>query len=976
MGKVSVHPANGAPTYRGIVPPRVASLTAELRTDSSAVATPTPRLTWTVATDRPGWRQAWAELRRGAEIVRLPGRDSVLVDWPFAPLTAGERTEVEVRAGSTEGHETPWSEPLALWAAFAPAWVAKPIALADPVRAAQPALLRTTFEIDRPVRAATLQWTALGVTDASLNGSPVDDLVLTPGWTSYRERLVYETSDVTALIRDGENAIGLALAGGWYTEEYHVLTAPKRFYGDQPRALAQLRIEFEDGSARTIATGDGWRACGDGPIVSSGIYAGERVDARLGVPGWDSPGFDDSAWAAASVVDEPLPVPEPRMAPPVREIERMPVRAVSRTASGRVLLDFGQNLVGRVRLRVRGPRGTVVTVRHAEVLEGSFDEGAELALRPLRHAAATDSFTLAGTDAEVFEPRFTFHGFRYVDIDGWPGAFDPAEFLSGAVEAVVLGSDLRRTGWFEASDPLLDRFHENVVWTLRGNYLAVPQDCPQRDERLGWTGDTQLFAPTAAFLFDCHAFLRSWLRDLALEQRRLGGLVPLFAPDVLPGFSDRGPVAAWGDAIAIVPQVLADSSGDASVLAEFYPGMRDWVDLVLSHRDAEGLWTSGRQLADWLDPNAPPNAPSRGRTDTDIVATAYLVRTARLTADIARQLGHHADADRIAAEAEASRRAFVEAFVTPTGRMMCDTQTAYALTIAFDLVDDARVRGLLGERLAFVVRRDGYRIATGLVGTAVIAQALTATGHHDAAERLLFQTESPSWLYPVTVGATTVWERWDGLRADGSLNPGAMISFNHVALGSVAAWLHADVAGLSAAEPGYRVVRVAPRPLDRLSHARARHDTPYGPAESAWERIEGGLRVRAEIPPNTSGLIDLPDGRRLEVGAGVHEWIVAETDAASPPVRVTLESSMADLADDPAAHRAFFDALAARPNRFLAGAVSANALYTPGRGIRDALVFADDDTLAAVDAALAAARPLLPADPDDPRHRTHRKDSP
>ncbi|MCC2033228.1 alpha-L-rhamnosidase [Microbacterium allomyrinae] len=931
------------------MPALITRLAAELRTDSPAVATPTPRLSWTVESDRPGWRQAWSELRRGDELVRREGDDSVLVAWPFAAMAAGERTEVRVRAGSTDGDETEWSEPLAVWAAFAAEWVAKPIALADPERPAQPVLLRTVFRVDAPLRSATLHWSALGAADATLNGEPVDDLVLTPGWTSYRERLVYETSDVTSLVREGENALGISLAGAWYTEEYHVLTEPRRFYGDQPRALAQLRLEFEDGSVRTVATGEGWRASGTGPIVDSGIYAGEHVDARRAVPRWDRPGFDDSTWAAASVIHEPLPALEARMAPPVREIERMPVLAVSRTGSGRILLDFGQNIVGRLRLRVQGPAGTVITIRHAEVLEGSFDDGAELALRPLRRASATDSFTLAGGESEVFEPSFTFHGFRYADIEGWPGEFEP-----DAVEAVVLGSDLRRTGWFEASDPLLERFHENVVWTLRGNYLAVPQDCPQRDERLGWTGDTQLFAPTAEFLYDCHAFLRSWLRDLALEQRRLNGLVPLFAPDVVPGFSDRGPVAAWGDAIAIVPRVLADSSGDASVLAEFYPGMRAWSDLVLSHVDDEGLWTSGRQLADWLDPNAPPNAPSRGRTDTDIVATAYLVRTLRLTSDIARGLGHHADADRFEAAAEASRRAFVAAFVTASGRMMCDTQTAYALTIAFDLVEDPQLRRRLGDRLAFVVRRDGYRIATGLVGTAVVAQALTATGHVDAAERLLFQTEAPSWLYPVTVGATTVWERWDGLTPDGSLNPGAMVSFNHVALGSVAAWLHADVAGLSAAAPGYRLVRIAPHPLARLGRASARHETPYGPAESGWERVDGTVRVHAVIPPNTTGLIELPDGRRFEVGSGSHSWTIDQPDAAPPCRPVTLDSSMAELADDAEAHRAFFAALAARPNRFLAGAVTANALYTPGRSIRDALVFADRATLDAVSDALAS----------------------
>lgn len=928
------------------MPAHIASLTAELRTDTDWVAVARPRLSWTVETSEPGWIQSSAELQHGDEVVRLEGRHSVLVAWPFAPLAPGESAQVRVRAVATDGNETPWSEPLTLRSAVAAQWCARPIALARPDKPAQPVLFRHPFEIDRPLRSATLYWTALGVVEASLNGHLADDLVLSPGWTSYRERLVYETSDVTSLLTPGENVLGLSVAGGWYTEEYHVLTTPRRFYGDQPRAIAQLVLEFDDGSTRALATGDeGWRAT-PGPIIDSGIYAGEHQDARRAHVGWDAPGFDDTTWAPAIVVDEPLPVVEARMAPPTREIEQMPVRAVSRTPSGRLLLDFGQNLVGRLRVRVAGPAGTRITLRHAEVL----DDG-ELALRPLRLATATDTFTLAGTGIEEFEPRFTFHGFRYADIDGWPGEFDPSD-----VEAVVLGADLRRTGWFEASDPLLERFHENVVWTLRGNYLAVPQDCPQRDERLGWTGDTQLFAPTAQFLFDCHAFLRSWLRDLALEQHRLGGLVPLFAPDVVPGFTDRGPVAAWGDAIAIVPRVLADDSGDATLLREFYPGMRAWVDLVLAQRDTDGLWASGRQLADWLDPGAPPNAPSRGRTDTDIVATAYLIHTTRLTAAIARELGENDDADRFDAAAEASRQAFVETYVTPAGRMMCDTQTAYALAIAFDLVTDETLRSRVGERLAQVVRRDGFHIATGLVGTAVIAPALTKAGHLDVAERLLFQPESPSWLHPVRVGATTVWERWDGLREDGSLNPGAMVSFNHVALGSVAAWLHTDVAGLTALEPGYRRVRIAPSPLRRLTHARARHLTPYGPVESGWARTRDGLRVDAVIPPNTTATVALPDGTEHEVGSGSHSWTVDEAPVAAPRP-VNLESSMADLADDEHAYRAFHATLAGRPNAFLAQAVRANALYTPGRSIRDALVFADPATLVAVaDAFEAAAR--------------------
>lgn len=922
----------------------IATLTAELRIDSPFVAVDRPRLSWTVQTDTEGWVQEWAELRRGDEVVRRAGRDSVLVDWPFTPLSPGERAEIQVRAGSASALATEWSAPLRIVSGIAPAWQAKPIALAAPASIAQPALLRRGFIPDRPVARATLFWTALGVTDMTLNGRPVDDAVLTPGWTTYQERLVYETSDVTALITEGENVLGASLAGGWYTEEYAVLTKPKRFYGDQPRLLAQLLLEYVDGTTQTIATDGTWRASGEGPVLASGIYAGEHADGRRRQHGWDAAGFDDSAWAPVIVTDDGLPALEARMAPPVRRTETLPVATAGTTPSGRILLDVGQNVVGRLRVRVTGPAGTVITIRHAEVLDAG-----DLARRPLRDAAATDSYTLAGDGVEVWEPQFTFHGFRYADIDGWPGDFD-----AGDVDVIVLGSDLRRTGWFDSSHDQLNRFHENVVWTLRGNYLAVPQDCPQRDERLGWTGDTQLFTPTAEFLYDCHAFLRSWLRDLAIEQRRLGGLVPLFAPDVVPGFTDRGPVAAWGDAIAIIPRVLADSSGDLTLLSEFYPGMRAWADLVLEHRDADGLWTSGRQLADWLDPNAPPNAPARGRTDTDIVATAYLARTLALTADIARELDEHGDAARFAVEAEATRRAYVDTYVTPAGRMMCDTQTAYALTIAFDLVTDPDLRQRVADRLADVVRRDGYRIATGLVGTAVIAPALTSGGHHDAAERLLLQTEAPSWLYPVTVGATTVWERWDGLREDGTLNPGAMISFNHVALGSVAAWLHSDVAGLSAIEPGYRVIGIAPRPLSHLDHARAEHDTPYGRAASGWRRDGARLEITAVVPPNTTAIVDLPDGARHRVGSGVHEWVL-EAPAAHTAPRLTLDSSLADLADNAAAHRAFFVTLQTAPNPFLVKAVRGNALYTPGRSIRDALIFADDRTLDAVAQALAAA---------------------
>lgn len=923
---------------------RIDALRAELRDDALWVATTTPRLSWTVAADEPSWVQDWAELRCGDEVVRLEGPDSVLVAWPFAPLAPGVETAVEVRASATSGTTTLWSAPLPLTAVSSEGWIARPIALPSPDAVARPGMFRRAFGLDRRVRRALLHYTALGVVEMSVNGRPVDDTVLAPGWTSYRQRLTFETADVTASLLAGENVLAARLAGGWWTEEYHVLTAPKRHYGDQPRLLAQLELRYEDGGHEIIATDDGWGALADPALTDSGIYAGERFDARYSDEAWQRPGFDASSWDAADALDEDIPLPTPRMSAPVRRIETRRVEQVLDAPSGGVILDFGQNLVGRLRLRVRGERGTVLTIRHAEVL----DDG-DLALRPLRRAAATDEYVLAGDGEEMWEPRFTFHGFRYARIEGWPGAFDPAD-----VEAVVLHTDMRRTGWFDSSDALLNRFHENVVWTMRGNYLAVPMDCPQRDERLGWTGDTQLFAPTAAFLFDTEGFFLSWLRDLALEQRENDGIVPLFAPNVVPGFASRGPIAAWGDAIAIIPELLAQRSGDTALLEEFLPSMVAWLDRVHDALDEDGLWTAGRQLGDWLDPNAPPNAPARGRTDSEIVATAYFVHTSRLVARIAAERGEDAVAERLAAASERSRRAYLDTYVSPRGRMMCDTQSAYAITIALDLADDAALRDRLGDRLASVVRRDGYHIATGLVGTSMIARALSSTGHADAAARLLFQTEAPSWLFPVTVGATTVWERWDGLRPDGTLNPGAMVSFNHVALGSVAAWLHEDVVGIRAVEPGYRRSRIEPLILPGLEHAEAEHLTPYGPLRVRWERRQGEVVLTAQVPPNTTADVVLPDGRSFDVLSGDHSWTFDEAPRPEHPA-LTLDSSMAELADDPAALRGFYRALGTSPNVFVARSVRSNAQYRETLSIRDALVFCDAATLAAVETELRGA---------------------
>ncbi|TXN29333.1 family 78 glycoside hydrolase catalytic domain [Lacisediminihabitans profunda] len=849
----------------------VTSVTVELRTDSDDVAISTPRLSWTTASTTGEWTQVGAEIELdGEHLSAVDGRDSVLVAWPFAPIVPRSRHAVRVRVTGNDGVVSEWSEPREFVAAFLAdgEWVAPLVGLASPERVAQPALLRTEFMIAAPLVRATLYATAHGAYQVQINGREVDDQILKPGWTPYPRRLIHESTDVTALIAVGANAIGVQIAGAWYTERYGFRVTSPPFYGEQPAAALQLAIEYADGSTDRIVTGPDWRATGEGPIVASGIYDGESHDARREQDGWAQAGFDDGGWHAVRLDSDPMPVPTARTSPAVRAIEERAVEEELVSASGQRILDFGQNLVGRLRIRVRGEAGTVVTLRHAEVLEHG-----ELGVRPLRLAKATDTYTLRGVDEEVWEPAFTFHGFRYAQVTGLPEPIDGDD-----VTAVVIHSDMRRTGWFESSHEMLNRLHENVVWGIRGNFLYLPTDCPQRDERLGWTGDIQVFAPTASFVYDTNAFLTSWSVDLAMEQDAAGGgIVPFVIPDVLHDAAT--PAAAWGDAATVVPTVLHERFGDIGVLETQFDSMRGWADCLLALAGDRMLWEGGFQFGDWLDPTAPPHDAALAKTDPHIVASAYLYRSVDFTARAAAILGRHADAERYAALAERVRAAFLSEYVTETGRMMSDAQTAYALAIVFGLSGSSAQRAGMGQRLAELVSENGYRIGTGFVGTPLIADALTATGHLDVAGRLLTQTENPSWLYPVTMGATTIWERWDSMLEDGSINPGEMTSFNHYALGAVADWLHRTVAGLAPAAPGYRVIRIAPQPLAELDHATASLDTPYGPARVAWRREGDRVVVEAEVPANTTAEVILPGREPIAVGSGAHTWTV---DSAPP----------------------------------------------------------------------------------------------
>lgn len=838
---------------------RVLRLRVEQAEPGAALGTGTPRLSWVLETRDRDWRSDRYEIEfRDASgvisVAVVSSAESVLVDWPLAPLESRRHGRVRVRVGSGAWW-TEWSDAEALEVGLLETddWSASfvsPVSLGGLDDAAP--VVFTDFTLDSlPVRAR-LYATAHGVYEASLNGARIGDDVLAPGWTAYEHRLRYQAYDVLAHLRRGANTISALLGNGWYRGQL-VWPGNRSSYGDRLALLAQLELEFADGSRRIIATDASWRASPSG-ILFDDLYDGERRDLR--VP--NAP--DRASCEPVEVVQGDHARLVARRSPAVRVTERVPTAEMSVSPSGATIVDFGQNLVGWVELVVRGGRtGDEVTVRHAEVLEAG-----ELALRPLRSAKVTATYLLSGAEVELLHPTFTFNGFRYAEITGAPG------LAPGDVTALVLGSDLRRTGWFESSDPLVDRLHENVVWGMRGNFLDLPTDCPQRDERLGWTGDIQVFAPTAATLFDTSGFLAGWLDDLSAEQRPDGG-VPYVIPDVL---REEDPAAAgWSDAATIVPSALFLSYADRDMLERQYPSMRAWVDKVTSLAGDDHLWNSGFQFGDWLDPTAPPEEPAKAAADPYVVATAYSARSAGLLATAAATLGHAEDAGRYRALADQIVLAFNHEYVTPGGRVLSDCQTVYALALCWDLIVDPAARRAAGDRLVELVIAADHRVATGFVGTPLILDALCVAGRPDVAHRMLLETTSPSWLYAVTMGATTIWERWDSMLPDGTVNPGTMTSFNHYAYGAVADWLHRCVGGLAAAAPGWKRVTVRPLVTGQLTHARSAVDSPYGRIESSWRLDNGRVLLEVEVPYAVTADVWVPGADApVTVGLGRHRF--------------------------------------------------------------------------------------------------------
>lgn len=827
-----------------------------------------PRLSWITVTDTPSWTQAAYEVEvNGVSCGRVESTDQVHVPWPGESLGSRARAAVRVRTWGTDDSESSWSSLLHLETGLLDPtdWVASwitPVTL-DPADVSAPApFLRRSFAAkDRPVRSARLYVTSAGVNRVHLNGTAIGDHVLSPGWSSYSHRLRYITHDVTDLVRSGDNVIGAVLADGWWRGHLG-WNMDRNVYGDRLGLLAQLEITYDDGSVEIVGTDDQWRTA-TGPILASDIYNGETYDARRELVGWDRPGYDDSDWGPTQVFEPKVGALVAPPGPPIRRTQELAVRELITTPSGRTLLDFGQNLVGRLRITVDGPAGVELTLRHAEVLEHG-----ELGVRPLRNAKATDRYILRG-GGETWEPEFTFHGFRYAEIEGWPGTFDPA-----CVTAVVIHSDMERLGTFECNDELLNRLHSNAVWGMRGNFVDVPTDCPQRDERLGWTGDLQVFAPTASYLYDVRGVVANWLADLRAEQKPTG-TVPIVVPETPGLFLTH--TGGWSDAVTVVPTALHTAYDDHGLLAEMLPAMRAWVDYVEREASPNRLWNTWIQLGDWLDPNAPADAPMMGRTDSKLIATAYFAHSAQLTSDVAAALGQPDVSARYGTLAAEIREAFRQEYLTPKGRIMSDTATAYSIALEFCLIEDLAERTRVGDNLSAVVAEWRYTITTGFLGTPVALPALTHHGDTVSAYRQITQRRRPSWLYSVLLGATTMWERWDSLLPDGSVNKGTMTSFNHYAFGCVADWMHHTIGGLAPSTPGYRRFRVAPVPGYGVHSATARLRTPYGPASTSWNLTGNHIDLTVVVPPNAQALVVRPGvesdtSTPLTIGSGTHHW--------------------------------------------------------------------------------------------------------
>lgn len=715
---------------------------------------------------------------------------------------------------------------------------------------------RTEFDLRKPVRHAFAYFSAYGIADLHLNGQRVTEDRFTPGWTDYTRRIYYRAYDVTNRLRQGKNALGAILADGWYSG-YVGFARQRDHYGQSPRVLAMLHLTFQDGTTDTIGTHPlSWKTS-TGAIREADFLMGETHDARLEPTGWDLPAFDDSNWSRPEQQIEMNSVVEWHPGPPVVAFDTLKPRAITEPTPGAYVLDMGQNFSGVARLTIQGQPGQTIRLRFAERL----NPDGTLYTTNLRDARCTDTYICRGGGIETWEPRFTFHGFQYVEITGLNGPPSP-ETLVG----VAIASDTPRVGRFHCSDPMLNQLVSNIYWTQRSNFLDIPTDCPQRDERLGWTGDAQVYIRAATLNADVQAFFRKWLVDLTDAQRD-DGQFPMVAPLKVAG-DDGGP--AWADAGVICPWTLYQVYADRTLLERQYPSMLRFIEFC-QNRGKNGLLPPDQYHAfgDWLSINAD--------TPKDVIYTAYFALSTHLTAQAARVLGKTEDAEHLETLFQSIRRAFQQTYLQPDGRIHGHTQAAYVLAIACDLLDDPQAKRAAEHLVADIEHRGGH-LSTGFIGTKDLMLVLSKIGRNDVAYRLLHNESFPSWGFSIKHGATSIWERWDGWTPEKGFQDPAMNSFAHYSFGAVYQWMVENIAGIRADAPGYARITIAPQPGGKLRFADTTYISIRGPIVSNWSIGDRTLQLRVEIPANTTATVILPtrsvdqineSGRPLDQSSGL-----------------------------------------------------------------------------------------------------------
>ncbi|WP_442956397.1 family 78 glycoside hydrolase catalytic domain [Paenibacillus sp. YIM B09110] len=838
----------------------IESLTCEYHNYLLGSDVATPRFSWMLATgNRRGVVQVayQLQLKKQEDDYSAPVWDtgrcesdqSLHCMYEGPALETRQSYRFRVKAWDTAGNESPWSDEGKLelglksseWQAN---WIT-PEATVIPVDSEAAFLLRKGFNLRSDIVVGRVYVTAAGIYELYLNGNKVSEDLFAPGWTSYHHRIQVQTYDVTNDLKAGGNGIGVMIADGWYRGGLGFDGRNYR-YGDQRAALVQLHVRYSDGTEEVIASDATWKSV-TGPVLYSNIYHGETYDARLERIGWTEPLFDDASWEAVQTVDlgyERL-VAQENWRNAVTEV-LSPVSTFI-TPAGDHVLDFGQNMVGRVSFRVNAPTGTIITMQHAEVL----DADGNIYFGNLRTAKQAVSYVARGGETEEYAPHFTFMGFRYVKVTGYPLLNNhlPLEAFKGE----VIHSDMKESGYFECSDERVNQLQRNIKWGQRGNFLDLPTDCPQRDERLGWTGDAQVFISTALFNYQGAPFFTKWLRDLKAEQHEDGG-VPYVIPDIVGGSSS----AAWGDAAVICPWTVYQYYGDVRLLGEQFESMKKWVEYIRAQGENEFMWNTGFHFGDWLALDAKENSYI-GSTPTSLIATAYFAYSTRIVRDAAQVLGRSNEADRYGRLYEQVRQAFQDEFVTKMGRIASPTQTAHVLALVFDLVDDQVKKRVAADLNNLIVEND-YHLSTGFVGTPYLCFALSDNGYHTTAVRLLLQESYPGWLYSVSKGATTIWEHWDSVKPDGSFWSDDMNSFNHYAYGAIGDWMYKCVAGLnmSPSVPGFKRTRIEPLfGSTKLSFAKAGHHSMYGLVESGWRLTGDRMEVEVRIPGNTTAEIVL-----------------------------------------------------------------------------------------------------------------------